>query len=166
MLLWQFQLIRLVPLLAVFAYAAYRDYKTGEVPNKIWFYAPLGAALTLLEVYVFTPSLIWILILPIMAVLSVFSLGLFFICDHIQQLRKSEAVIFGGADSKALIVLALSMPLSPVFCFYVGLFPLVAFVLGAFLCGIHLLIKQKSLGLNSNVRFLPYLFLGILLALI
>ena len=70
--LWQFQLIRIIPLLAVFAYAAFRDYKFGEVSNKVWLYAPIGLALTLLELYLFTPSL-YVITFSIMAVLIAFS---------------------------------------------------------------------------------------------
>ena len=162
MLLWQFQLIRLIPLLIVFAYAAYADYKTGEVANRIWLYAPVAAGLTLLEVYMYAASLAP-LVLSIMVVVSAFSLGLFFVCDFIQtNIRKSDKVIFGGADSKALILLAVAMPLSPGFCLYVGLFPLVAFVLGGLLGGFKLLRG----GFGVRVRFLPYFFVGVLLALV
>ena len=153
--LWQFQLIRIIPLLAVFAYAAFRDYKFGEVSNKVWLYAPIGLALTLLELYLFTPALSTFT-LSVMVVMVAFSFGLFFFANG----------LCGGADSKALITLSLSLPLSPIFSVYLGIYPLIAFVLAALLVALKFIATKGKGGIKVKVRFLPYLFIGMLIALV
>ena len=156
MSLWQFELIRILPLLILFGYAAYSDHKTGEVSNKVWLYTPIGFALTLLEVYLYTPSLA-VFAFSVMGVIAALSLGLFFF---------SKGLI-GGADSKALLCLSLCLPLSPSFCVYIGIYPLVAFALAAFTVTAKSILINKSFNLvKVKVRFLPYLFVGMLLALV
>lgn len=153
--LWLFQIIKVIPLLLLFAYAAYSDYKTGEVSNKVWLWTPGGFALTLIELYMYTPTLA-VFTFVSMGVLVAISLGLFFF---------SKGLV-GAADSKALVMLSLCLPFSPVFCLYAGLFPLLAFVLAAFLVALKFFASRGRGGLRGKVRFLPYLFIGLLLALI
>jgi preflagellin peptidase FlaK len=79
-------------------YASWRDIKTREVSNKVWFqFAVSAALLSLLDFYIFrdfdlngvTVSL---------AVTSVLSVSLFYLG------------FFGGADAKALICLSIILP--------------------------------------------------------
>jgi preflagellin peptidase FlaK len=83
-------------------YASWRDYKTREVSNRVWaYYAPIALALSLSELLLYDSAM-----LPFMG-LS-FGLTAFF------------AIIlfysggFGGADSKALMCIALALPFAPV----------------------------------------------------
>lgn len=153
--LWLFQIFRIIPLLIVFGYAAYRDYRFGEVSNKVWLYAPVGLALTLLEVYLYTPTLALFVLVP-MAGVSLFGFLLFFFSKG----------YFLGADSKALICLALSCPLTPLFSGYVSVYPIVAFTFAALLAGAKFILRRGQGGLRAKVRFLPYFFMGMLLALV
>lgn len=83
--------------------ASIYDVKSREVPDKLWvIFGPAGSALTLLSIIIGGWE-IWILIMwaIIMAVTSGLSIALFYLG------------LFGGADSKALICLAATMPLEP-----------------------------------------------------
>lgn len=154
--LWQFQLLRVIPLIVLFAYAGYKDFKTGEVSNKVWLYAPIGLVLTILEMVFFTPSLA-VFTFTVMIVMALFCFGLFFFSHG----------LIGGADSKALVTLCLCMPLSPSLCVYVGVYPLIAFALAAFVLVFKKIFINKEFNLwQIKSRFLPYLFLGMLIALI
>lgn len=83
------------------AYASWSDYKTREVTNRVWVaYAPIAFALTLTELAVYARDK-----LPyyglVFALTSAFALLLFYSGG------------FGGADSKALMCIALSLPFYP-----------------------------------------------------
>ncbi|MEM1581474.1 MAG: A24 family peptidase C-terminal domain-containing protein [Candidatus Bathyarchaeia archaeon] len=95
--------LRFAVCLAFLSIASVHDVKTREVPNLIWVvFAPVGLALTLaslaLSGWSQTFMLTWLITAAITAGLStaLFYLGL-----------------FGGADAKALICLAISMPTHP-----------------------------------------------------
>lgn len=93
-------LMRLVICLIFLSIASIYDIKFREVPNLLWIiFAPLGLALSLtsliLNIYDRLLVFTWIVILIIMSSLS---LALFYFG------------LMGGADSKALICLALSAP--------------------------------------------------------
>jgi preflagellin peptidase FlaK len=82
-------------------YASWSDYKAREVSNSVWIlFAPPAFALTLMQLLLFEPS-------------QLFSYGLCF------GLTTAFAIIlfytggFGGADSKALMCLALAIPFAP-----------------------------------------------------
>lgn len=153
--LWLFQIIKIIPLLAVFGYAAYRDYRFGEVSNKVWLYTPIGLVLTLLELYLFTPTLAVFVLVPMVGV-ALFGFLLFFFSKG----------YFLGADSKAVVCLALCCPITPLFSGYVSVYPIVAFTLAAILSGLLFIARRGRGGFKAKVRFLPYLFVGMLLALI
>jgi preflagellin peptidase FlaK len=83
-------------------YASWSDYKTREVSNRVWaFYAPIALALSLAEFLLYNQA-----IFPIFALSAglnnVFALLLFYTGG------------FGGADSKALMCIALALPVFPI----------------------------------------------------
>jgi hypothetical protein len=147
-LLWLFQVARLVPLLLVFAVAACQDYRKGEVSNKLWLYAPVGLVLTVLELVLFSPFLFWYAVVS-MVFTSVFSVVLFY------SVKRG----FGGADAKALITLSASFPLGGFLWFY----PLACLVFAGLLVGLKFLLSRNR---GFEVRYLPYLLAGMLLALV
>jgi len=85
--------------LSVFAYASWSDWKKREVSNIVWTVtAPLAFALTTLQFVVFSPQLLQLYTLSF-AITAALSVALFY------------AGAFGGADAKALMFLALALPL-------------------------------------------------------
>jgi len=88
--------------LIVFLYASWSDYKTREVSNTVWMvFAPLALALTSVQFLAFSRESLTTFVLSFVST-SVLSIVLFY------------AGAFGGADAKALICLALALPLYPV----------------------------------------------------
>ena len=86
-------------------YASWSDYKTREVSNRVWaIYAPIALALSLSELLLFEPSQ-----LPFY--------GLSFGVTAAIALLLFYAGGFGGADSKALMCIALALPFAPVALF-------------------------------------------------
>jgi len=78
------------------------DVKTREVTDKLWLvYGALGLTLTIIRTFVDAS-----LILPI-----ILSIGL----STLLALGLAQFALFGGADAKALICLALTTPLTPTF---------------------------------------------------
>jgi len=140
-------LARLIPLLAVFGYAAHQDFRHGEVSNKVWLYAPAGLALTMLDTVLYTPFL-W----PYTATSIIFTVAFGLILFYFTR-------GFQGADAKALITLSVSFPLGGFLWFY----PLAAFVFAGFLVGLKFLLTRHR---KVHVRYLPYLYVGMLLALV
>lgn len=91
--------------LAILAYASWSDYKTREVSNRVWaVYMPIALALSLSDFLLFDPSKL------ILFGISVgFTVGLAFLLFYTGA--------FGGADSKALMCIAVSLPFAPVALF-------------------------------------------------
>ena len=90
--------------LAFLLYASWSDVKTREVSNMVWaFFAPLGLALTLTQLFFFeTHSYDTLYLLGIsVGITSVLAVALFY------------AGAYGGADAKALICLSLTLPFYP-----------------------------------------------------
>jgi preflagellin peptidase FlaK len=83
-----------------FALASIFDWRTREVPDKVWLaFLPIGVALTATHLYI-VPSLI--LLTVISAVLTVvISFTMFYFG------------LFGGADAKAIMCLGATIPLYP-----------------------------------------------------
>ena len=82
-------------------YASWSDYKTREVSNRVWIvFAPLALVLSLVELLLYEPSSL-IFFGVSFGLTSVFALVLFYSGG------------FGGADSKALMCLALALPFFP-----------------------------------------------------
>jgi len=97
---------RIMLSIAFLFYASWSDFKTREVSNNVWVvFAPVAFLLTFAQFLFFPPigdafqSMIYYGIS--FAVTSVFSIALFYVGA------------FGGADAKALICIALAMPMSP-----------------------------------------------------
>jgi preflagellin peptidase FlaK len=92
---------RTIVALAFLFYASWSDYKTREVSNRVWaLFAPVAFALTFCELYVFDFSK-----------LSFY--GLCFGLTVIFAVALFYSGGFGGADSKALMCLALAIPFVP-----------------------------------------------------
>lgn len=139
-------IIRLIPILVILAYAGYMDHKTGEVTNKAWLYTPIGLTIVLTEYAILSPNLI-IPALEYAAIITVVSLALF-------KFRNGKD--WGGADAKALIMLALTYPIAPAYLAWLPLFPLLIFTVASAIAIIPMIIKKQ-------VRFLPYVFIGTLI---
>jgi preflagellin peptidase FlaK len=79
-------------------YASWSDYKTREVTNRVWaIYAPIALALSLADLLLYDSSMLLLFgvgfgVIAVMSVLLFYTGG------------------FGGADSKALMCIALSLP--------------------------------------------------------
>ncbi len=91
---------KIVVSIGVLIYASWSDYKTREVRNRVWaHYAPIALVLSLTEILLFDVSM-----LPFMALsfglTTAFALLLFYTGG------------FGGADSKALMCIALALAFS------------------------------------------------------
>jgi archaeal preflagellin peptidase FlaK len=89
---------RVVLSLVFLLYASWSDYKTREVSNRVWmFFAPLALLLSVAEMLLFSQT-------------KLFGFGLSFVVTTVIALLLFYAGAFGGADSKALICIALALP--------------------------------------------------------
>ena len=120
---------RIILSLAFFAYASWADWKSREVSNSVWIVlAPIAFALTTVQFVLFSPELFVNYALSF-GITSGLAVVLFYLGA------------FGGADAKALMCLALALPVFPTnllsgSVFISPLFPLTVFsnavVLAAF----------------------------------
>jgi preflagellin peptidase FlaK len=95
--------VKVILSLAFLTYASWRDYKTREVSNRVWaIYAPLALLLTIFELFFFEHDLL--------LKLSFFGLSFGITAAFAIILFYSGG--FGGADSKALMCIALALPFS------------------------------------------------------
>jgi archaeal preflagellin peptidase FlaK len=86
--------------LVVLLYASWSDYKSREVRNRVWaYYAPIALVLSLAELLMFDSSM-----LPFMALSFGLTTGFALLLFYTGG--------FGGADSKALMCIALALPFS------------------------------------------------------
>ena len=130
--------------LSILLYASWSDYKTREVSNRVWVvYAPIALALSLSEILIFVPAQ-----LPIYGISVGAMTGLALVLFYVGG--------FGGADAKALMCLALSLPFAPQALFSPAwaenmspisqfIFPLTVFtnaVLFAALSGVYMVIRN------------------------
>lgn len=162
-----FGLIRFVPLILVLLFASYQDltrtvkaklggaeFECGVVSNKLWFYAPFGLALTLIEL-AFYPGLI------VLSLVSVF----FAVAAAVLLFRFGG---WGGGDAKAFMTIAVSAPLVPIWGVLFPL-PLPFFVLFVS-CGLAVFYgvvkKSKVPFRRRTVRFLPFMFIGLVITLL
>jgi Flp pilus assembly protein protease CpaA len=162
-----FDLVRFVPLIIVLLFASYQDltctvkaknadteFECGVVSNRLWLYAPFGLALTLVELTFY----------PVLIGLSVVS-AVFAVVVAVLLFRFGG---WGGGDAKAFMTVAVSAPLVPVW----GLmFPLpLPFIVLFVSCGLAVaygLLKKSSVPFRKRtVRFLPFMFIGLVIALL
>lgn len=105
--------IAIIASIALLTYASWNDYISREVPDIVWIiFAPIGIVLTSLRLYI-NQDLILISLFSV-AIIAIISLIAFY------------TGMFGGADAKALICIALAMPVYPIFLtkFVQPMFPL------------------------------------------
>jgi preflagellin peptidase FlaK len=125
-----FDVARIVLCLVFFTYASWSDWKRREVSNRVWLImAPLALALTSIQFIVYTPNLLQLFAVSF-GITAGLSIALFYLGA------------FGGADAKALMCLALALPVYPnvlakVFSFNASfmqiIFPLIVFTNGVLL---------------------------------
>jgi Flp pilus assembly protein protease CpaA len=137
-------IIRIIPLAIIFAYAAIQDYKTGEVTNKIWLYTLIGAPITLAEYILLAPNMLPLVIISAVTCIAI-ALALF-------RIRNG----WGGADAKALITIALCYPLGPAYLAWLPLYPMLIFGVSSAIAVIAMILRKKQ-----QIRFLPYVFIGL-----
>ncbi len=95
-----FAAVQVATSLGFLLYASWSDYKTREVSNRVWVvYAPIALALSLAEFLLYD----W-------ARLPLF--GLCFVVTSVIAILLFYTGGFGGADSKALMCIALALPFS------------------------------------------------------
>jgi archaeal preflagellin peptidase FlaK len=140
--------------LVVLFYASWSDYKTREVSNRVWeIYAPIALALSLSELLLFAPSQ-----LPFYGLSFGVTAGIAFLLFY--------AGGFGGADSKALMCIALALPFAPLTLFTPQLaeaisptsqiiFPITIFgnaVLFAASSGVYMIIRNIIWHKKTNIK--------------
>jgi archaeal preflagellin peptidase FlaK len=86
---------------AFLIYASWSDYKTREVSNRVWaIYAPIAVVLSLAELLLYDQSK-----LTLFGISVGLTVGLAFLLFY--------SGAFGGADSKALMCIAVALPFAP-----------------------------------------------------
>lgn len=150
------ELTRFIPLTLVMLYAAFQDYRTGLVSNKIWLYSFIGGALTLVETAMF------------------YSVGLFIL--SLISVVASFAVAFltfgiggGGADAKALMTLGVCAPVFPLWSLLWPMpLPLASLLVASAVTLIYAAVKPKReiSFMKRKIRFLPFLFIGLLMCVV
>jgi archaeal preflagellin peptidase FlaK len=89
-------------------FTSYLDMKTREVPDKVWIiFGAIGVGLQIYEVEIQVTQFLFLIVAIVLA--AVIGMGIFF------------AGLYGGADGKALMVLAI---LLPYFVPHVGIYPI------------------------------------------
>ena len=99
-----FDAARIILCLSFLIYASWSDYKTREVSNKVWvIMGPLALALTGFQFLVYSPQPLQLVISYVLsfAITSGLAIAVFY------------AGGFGGADAKALMCIALALPVYP-----------------------------------------------------
>jgi archaeal preflagellin peptidase FlaK len=100
-----FVVTRVAVSLVFLIYASWSDYKTREVSNRVWVtYAPIALTLSLVELLLYEPSKMWLFGISVGLTVA-FAFLLFYSGG------------FGGADSKALMCIALALPFFPTILF-------------------------------------------------
>jgi preflagellin peptidase FlaK len=141
--------------LSVLLYASWSDYKTREVSNRVWtIYAPVALVLSLSELILYAPARLPFYGLSF-GVTAVIAILLFYTGG------------FGGADSKALMCIALALPFATGVLFTnlsplgesplaQNIFPLTVFsngVLFAAATAIYMLLRNVVWHLKNGKKF-------------
>jgi preflagellin peptidase FlaK len=99
-----FDAARIILCLSFLIYASWSDYKTREVSNKVWvIMGPVALILTSFQFLVYSPQ-------PLQLVIAY---GLSFAITSALAIVVFYAGGFGGADAKALMCIALALPIYP-----------------------------------------------------
>lgn len=105
-----FDVTRVATALLFLFYASWSDYKSREVNDTTWILmAPVGFALTLIEIYLVQPNQLSYYGIPSQLV----SYGICFALTVVFSFAIFYSGGFGGADAKALMCLALVLPFYP-----------------------------------------------------
>jgi archaeal preflagellin peptidase FlaK len=87
--------------IVILTYASWQDYKTREVSNRVWaIYAPIALSISIINIVIFESSK-----LLLFGVSVGITVGIAFLLFYSGG--------FGGADSKALMCLGISLPFAP-----------------------------------------------------
>jgi Flp pilus assembly protein protease CpaA len=146
------ELTRFLPLSLVMLYAAFHDYRTGLVPNKIWLYAIVGGALTIIETALFYS--VGLLVLSLVSIVASVAVGFL-----------TFGLGGGGADAKALMTLGVSVPVFPLWSFLWPMpLPLAALLVASVVTLVYAVVKPKRdvPFVKRKIRFLPFLFIGLM----
>ena len=95
---------RIILCLSFLIYTSWSDYKTREVSDKVWvIMGPLALALTGFQFLVYSPEPLQLIITYVLsfAITSTLAIVVFYVGG------------FGGADAKALMCIALALPMYP-----------------------------------------------------
>lgn len=159
--------VKMLPLLFILIVAAYQDltrsvkvqtdkevFVCGEVSNRLWLYLPVGFGLLLAELFLI-PNLV------LFAVGSlVFSIVVGFLLYGLHG--------WGGADLKAFLLVGFCMPVFPLRSFLFP-FPLPFLVLLVACLSMVLYVGLKKSDVpfgKRKVRFMPFILLGYIVALL
>lgn len=144
--------VSILATLFFFGLGSFFDLKTREVPDKVWLiYGPLGLVLTAYRTYV-DPSHLFLTAVSLgFSILVAFGLVFFGLC--------------GGADAKALICLALTLPLpprviNPILGFVHPFFPIVVLVIG-YVCSFSIAIWMLGKNITQLTRLKSRMFEGL-----
>jgi len=133
---------RFLPIIFILIYGAICDYKTAEAPNKLWLYMPVALFFTCLTL-LFYPQ--YTVLTIISAALTIgLSLALFYLN------------MWGGADSKALILIAVATPLPPIWIAPM-LYPMVILVLTGLTAILYTASKHPKNLFAAKIRYLPFM---------
>lgn len=136
--------------LVCLVFASWHDLKCRTVPNKIWaFFGPTVAALSLVEYVFFAPNL-----LTLYAVTGSLIMFVSFACYYFN--------VFGGADLKCLVCLALAFPVGVVFTLNFAFGFVAAYMMFNFIMNLGGVKPLFSRGLERETAFrrLAVLFVG------
>lgn len=149
-------LARFIPLILIISYAAYSDYKTKMVPNKIWNYAIYGALLTTFESFYFLNTTTILYEIISIAVTIGIAYALF------------ALKAWGGADTKALMTIAVSAPMFPSWTIFskipsLNFFPIGVFYLACIAALVYVVTNKTKTPLKQRkIQFLPFLLVGLI----
>ena len=138
--------LRLIPLLGIFLFAAIQDKRTGEVANYTWTYSLIGCPIMILEYAMYAANM-WPLVL-----------GTSLTCIAIALALTKVRFGWGGADAAALITLGLCYPIGPAYSAWIPLYPMLAVGIGAAIAAIVMFVKKQQ-----QLRFMPAFFVGLLI---
>jgi preflagellin peptidase FlaK len=159
--LFVLDIAKFVPLCVLMAYAALSDWKTKEVPNKLWLYVILGITLTIMDTVFFLNTHQIITQISSIIFALVFALTTFYIGG------------WGGADAKALITIGLSIPLFPSWSPLRNLpppfsmFPFIVIFSGSILAVAYALLSKSDAPIKKRkIKFIPFMFIALIICVI